>query len=202
MYLITFRASSRQKFRILRSGQMDPQANLKINPFLRMVKSYYLISLISNLLGITQLPVTERDCGWHWGCIETASNRCVGYNADTIIKNSDSLFDAVSHKSKIHLVAITEKYLRVTFLDLQMEMFWEDVHALPERLHIHCVKEGLPGKIKTSQFKNDECSIIHLLKHFSNVNAIPVQENLVKEFAIGQYVIVKCGNFFYPGEVL
>ena len=29
MYLITSRTSSRQKLRILRSGQMDPQANLK-----------------------------------------------------------------------------------------------------------------------------------------------------------------------------
>ena len=49
-----------------------------------------------------------------------------------------------------------------------METLWEDIYALPGALHIHWVKEDQPGKIKTSQFKNYECSIIHPLKHFSN----------------------------------
>lgn len=76
-----------------------------------------------------------------------------------------------------------------------METLWDDVRALPGTLHIQYVKKDLLGKIKTSQCKNDECSIIHLLKHFSNENATLVQENLVKEFAICHYVIIKCGHF-------
>ena len=101
------------------------------------------------------------------------------------------MFNAVSRKTKIHLAVMTEEYIRTTPSNLQMETMWEDVHALPGTLHIHCVKEYLSEKIKTSQFKNDECSIAHLLKHFSNENATPIQEKVIKHFAIGQYIIVK-----------
>ena len=44
---------------------------------------------------------------------------CIGYNAGTFIKNADSLFNAVSHKTKIHLAVMTEEYLETTFLNLQ-----------------------------------------------------------------------------------
>ena len=61
MYLLTLKTSSRQKLRILKSEQMDHQANLKLSSFLHMLESHYLKSLIINLLGITQLPVTAKE---------------------------------------------------------------------------------------------------------------------------------------------
>ena len=158
-----------------------------------MLESQNFKSLISNLLGITQLTATTiKSCGRHWGYRETASNRCFGYNADAIVKTADSLFNAVSLKNQNSPhCATTEEHIRTTLLNVQMETLWEDVHALPGILHIHCVKKDLPGKIKISQVKNDECSIIHPLKYFSNENAIPVQQKVVKHFAIAQYVIPK-----------
>ena len=79
-----------------------------------------------------------------------------------------------------------------------METLLEDNHALPGILYIHHVKKNQPGKIKTSRFKNDESSIINPLKHhFLNENATPVQEKVVKKFAIGHYVSVKYENFYF-----
>ena len=89
-----------------------------------------------------------------------------------IIKNSDSLFNAVNYKTKIHLAVMTEEYIRTTLLNQQIETLLEDVHTLPGTLHIHRVKKDLQGKIITGQCKNDECSIIYPWKHFSKCHSV------------------------------
>ena len=73
---------------------------------------------------------------------------------------------------------------------------------MPGTVHIHCVKEDLQRKVKTIQFKSVEYSIIQPLKQFSNEIATPVQEKVVKKFAISQYVIVKYENFYDTGETI
>ena len=83
----------------MRSGQVDPQANLKIRSFLHMLESPYLKSLISNLLGITQLPLMAKEDGIECTMKRLATDDLVTRKA--IIKNADSLFNAVSHKTKI-----------------------------------------------------------------------------------------------------
>ena len=97
-----------------------------------------------------------------------------------IIKNSDSLLNAVNHKTKIHLAVMTEEYIRTTLLNQQIETLLEDVHTLPGTLHIHRVKEDLQGKIITGQCKSDECSIIYPWKHFSSETAIQFQKNVAR----------------------
>ena len=99
----------------------------------------------------------------------------------------------MSYKTKIHLALLIKEYIRTNFLI---------VPALPGTVRIHCVKEDLQRKMKTIQFKSVEYSIIQPLKQISNEIATPVQEKVVKKFAISQYVIVKYENFYYTGEIL
>lgn len=106
---------------------------------------------------ITWLLIFDFKFTWNYsaaihdkGTVDRPSYRWFSFNANAIIKNSDSLFNAASHKTKIHLTVITEEYTRATLFNAQMQALVKDVHALTLALHIHCIK------FNKKRYKNDE----------------------------------------------
>ena len=48
-----------------------------------------------------------------------------------IIKDANSLIQAVNHKTKIMLALMSEDYITQTLKNLKMELMWETVRQLP-----------------------------------------------------------------------
>ena len=115
----------------------------------------------------------------------------------SIIKDAQSMYDAIESKTRINLAVMSPDYISSTLKDLDVESLWGDINTLPGTLHIHCL-EQMQQSVKTSHYKYDEAFIIHPLKQ---TDAIPVQENAPKSFSVGEYVIIKYDNSYYPGEI-
>ena len=118
-----------------------------------------------------------------------------------IIKDANSLIQAVNHKTKIMLALMSEDYITQTLKNLKMELMWETVRQLPGTMHINCIKPaGKAGNVQASYYKDDKDSFNHPLQESSNEE--PSFQTAAKEYSVGQYVIVKYNGNYYPGEIL
>lgn len=119
-----------------------------------------------------------------------------------IIKNADSMFQAINEKTNIYLSVMTSHYINETYATLQLDSLWEDLNTLPGTMHIHSVEQTeQAGVVKTKFFKDDVVFSISALKGINNGGQSETNERTVI-YSNGDYVIVKYDNIFYPGEII
>ena len=82
---------------------------------------------------------------------------------------------------------------------MEILSLWEKVNAVSETKHVHRVEPSELNIIKTHFYCEDTSFTIHPL--LSNKNPT-VTKGSEKQLAVGDYVIVKYDEEFYPGELI
>ena len=121
-------------------------------------------------------------------------------NRKAIMKDAQTLVEAVSDKTKIHLILLNETDITSRRAETKVDELWNDVPGVPGTLHVHCVEPHENG-IVTRMISNDDAYTTH---SFTDNTVLPqkVDQPPKSKFFVADYVIVKYEQGYFPGEII
>ncbi len=105
----------------------------------------------------------------------------------------------MSSKTCINLLYLSQEKVASLLEITDAEKCWGNVLGIPGTIHVHHVGPHSDGII-TKMTTNDDSFTVHsLTSHATQPKKV---NNTQTRYQIGDYVIVKYDNTFFPGEIL